>query len=72
MHLLEKTNVDESLKIKVFPNPAATFINISFNLRAGEKTIRLDVLDVNGKRVPVMIPAINLVAYMSFKSILKI
>jgi len=57
--LIENRNRQTNIKLKLFPNPTSEYINISFNLREGERKIKLDVYDSQGKIVPVEIPAIN-------------
>jgi len=57
--LIENRNRQTNIKLKLFPNPTSEYINISFNVREGERKIKLDVYDSQGKIVPVEIPAIS-------------
>lgn len=58
IHLLEKFEEEERLKISIFPNPTADYLTVRFNLREGEQKVRLDVLDANARLIPVRMPAL--------------
>ncbi len=46
----------ERIKIKLFPNPATDFVNISFTVRQGEQDVHLELLDAKGSIIPVRVP----------------
>ena len=57
--LIENSIVAERVKVKLFPNPATEYINVSFKVRQGENTIRLEILDGRGAIVPVQMPSVD-------------
>ncbi len=57
--LVEYTPTFERIKIKLAPNPATDFVNVSFTVRPGEKDVRLELLDAKGSIVPVRVPAFS-------------
>lgn len=59
LNLLEKINGKEQVKLSLYPNPTADFLMVQFNLRAGENRIRLEILDLNGKVLPIRIPSVQ-------------
>lgn len=54
--LVEITPTFERIKIKLWPNPATDIVNVSFTVRAGERDIRLELLDAKGSIIPVRVP----------------
>ncbi len=57
--LVEKMDEEEKVKINVFPNPTSDYLMVRFNLREGEKQVRLDVLDASARVMPVRVPAMQ-------------
>ena len=57
--LVEKVEEEEKVKINVFPNPTSDYLMVRFNLREGEKQVRLDILDTSARIMPVRIPAMQ-------------
>ncbi len=57
IQLLEKFEQEEKVKINIFPNPTADYLTVKFNIREGENKVRIDVLDANGRLMPVQTPS---------------